>query len=142
MNLQAFLMSRAMPAREFSRRIGVSPAAVARYASGKRIPSPDVMQRIIAETEGAVTPNDFYDVPLPPSDTEARTNITVEIAADLLDEAERLGTDLVAVAERALTTAIRDARRTQWRQENAGAITEANEELARNGLWSDGLRLF
>jgi antitoxin CcdA len=142
MKLQSYLVSQDYPAREFSRRLGVSPAAVARYASGKRIPSPAVMRRIVTETEGAVTPNDFYDIHSVAGDEPPRTLITVEISEDLLDEADRLGTDLTAVAERALERALRDARRAKWREENADAIKEANEELARNGLWSDGLRLF
>jgi hypothetical protein len=30
----------------------------------------------------------------------------------------------------------------EWRRANREAIREANEELAENGLWSEGLRLF
>ena len=30
-----------------------------------QIPDPDTMKLIVAETEGAVQPNDFYDLPLP-----------------------------------------------------------------------------
>lgn len=141
MKLQSYLESRDYPAREFSRKLGVSPAAVARYASGQRIPSPSIMRRIVTETEGAVTPNDFYDVSSSEHDPP-RTVLTLEISESLLDEAGRLGTDLTALAEEALTVAIRDAKRAKWREENAEAVREANEELAQNGLWSDGLRLF
>lgn len=141
MKLQAYLTSRDCPAREFGRRLGVSPAAVARYAAGKRIPAPDVMRRIVVETDGAVTPNDFYD--LPPVAAEApRTVVTLEIDEALLDEAERLGTDLTALAEAAIVEALRTAKIAQWRERNGDAIREANEELAKHGLWSDGLRLF
>ena len=142
MKLQSYLVSRDYPAREFSRRLGVSPAAVARYASGKRIPSPAIMRRIVTETDGAVTPNDFYDVPVPATDAPGRTVVTFMVDEDLLAEAKRLGTDLTAVAERALAAALNDARRARWREENAAAIAEANRELERNGLWSDGLRQF
>jgi post-segregation antitoxin (ccd killing protein) len=144
MKLRGYLSSQRLAAREFSRRIGVSPAAVARYASGRRIPSMPVMHRIVAETEGAVTPNDFYDVAVP-RDAPAspnRTMVKLHIDSDLADEADRLGTDIGAVAERALVQAITEAKRAKWREENRVAVAEANEELARNGLWSDGLRLF
>lgn len=35
-----------------------------------------------------------------------------------------------------------DERARRWEDENAGAIRASNEELQRNGLWSDGYRLF
>lgn len=141
MKLQSYLATRAYPAREFSRRLGISPAAVARYAAGKRIPAPDVMRRIVVETEGAVTPNDFYDLS-PVAAERPRTVVTFEIDETLLEEAERFGTDLTALAEAAIVDALRAAKLSQWRERNADAIREANQELAENGLWSDGLRLF
>ncbi len=36
----------------------------------------------------------------------------------------------------------RDARGKLWREENAGAIADANAYLDRHGLWSDGRRQF
>lgn len=84
-----------------------------------------------------LAPHDY-----PATARQARTAVTVETSEDLLDEAERPRTNLTAVAEQALEAAIRDARRAKWREENSEAIKEANEELAQNGLWSDGLRLF
>lgn len=45
-----------------AKRIGCSEAALSRYENG-RVPSPDVMQKIIDATEGAVTPDDFFDLP-------------------------------------------------------------------------------
>lgn len=140
MKLNYYLATRAYPAKEFGRRLGVSGAAVARYAAGKRIPAPDVMRRIVVETEGAVTPNDFYDLPAVAG--SPRTLVTLEIDETLLDEAERFGTDLTALAEAAIVDALRAAKLSQWRERNAEAIREANQELAENGLWSDGLRLF
>jgi post-segregation antitoxin (ccd killing protein) len=35
-----------------------------------------------------------------------------------------------------------DERARRWEEENAEAIRESNEELRRNGLWSDRYRLF
>lgn len=41
--------------------LGTSQATVNRYARGERIPRPNIMARIIAATDGAVRPADFYD---------------------------------------------------------------------------------
>lgn len=49
-----------MTAAEFGRRIGRDKSTVARYCDGERIPDRDTMPRIVAETGGAVTANDFY----------------------------------------------------------------------------------
>ncbi len=68
--------------------------------------------------------------------------VNVSVRADLIDEAKALGTNISAVLERALDEEHRHQRAERWRAENAAAIDEANAELARNGLWSDGLRLF
>lgn len=68
--------------------------------------------------------------------------VNVSLRADLVDEAKALGTNISAVLERALEAEHRQRRAERWRQENREAIDEANAELARNGLWSDGLRLF
>jgi phosphopantothenoylcysteine decarboxylase / phosphopantothenate---cysteine ligase len=48
-------------ARGFDRRIGVSIMSLSRYKRG-RIPTKRVMARIVRETGGEVTPDDFYDV--------------------------------------------------------------------------------
>jgi antitoxin CcdA len=68
--------------------------------------------------------------------------LNVSIRADLISEAKEFGTNVSAVLERALEDEHRKRRREKWRRENREAIQEANEELARNGLWSDRLRLF
>ena len=68
--------------------------------------------------------------------------VNVTIRTDLIDEARILGTNISAVVERALIDEHTRKRREQWRGKNREAIEEANDELAANGLWSDGLRLF
>jgi DNA-binding transcriptional regulator YdaS (Cro superfamily) len=52
---------------EFARRIGLPQPTVHRYTKGERIPEPEAMAKIVAETAGAVTPNDFYDIETSPS---------------------------------------------------------------------------
>lgn len=46
----------------FAKLIGVSQPTVFRYRNG-RIPTPDVMQKIVEATAGSVTPNDFFGLP-------------------------------------------------------------------------------
>jgi post-segregation antitoxin (ccd killing protein) len=41
-----------------------------------------------------------------------------------------------------LRKAVATEKARRWAEENAEAIKFNNEELERNGLWSDGLRLF
>ena len=62
MKLATYIKSTGATASAFAARIGVSHVSVVRYQAG-RVPAPDVMQRIITETAGAVTADDFFDVP-------------------------------------------------------------------------------
>jgi len=43
----------------FARRIGVTPAMVTQYAAHRMWPSKPVMRKIVRETKGAVTADDF-----------------------------------------------------------------------------------
>lgn len=54
---------------DLSRRLGAkSPETARRYVEGARIPSEEQMRAIFRVTGGAVTPNDFYDLPPLPTD--------------------------------------------------------------------------
>jgi len=72
----------------------------------------------------------------------AKQAVNVSIRRELVEEAKAFNTNISAVLERALEEEHREQRREKWRAENRQAIGEANAELAENGLWSDGLRLF
>lgn len=63
MKLADWLREQGLTQEAFGRRIEVQPQSVYRYCSGKRVPDDDVMRRIIAATDGAVTPNDFFGLP-------------------------------------------------------------------------------
>lgn len=76
-----------------------------------------------------------------PSATAKRA-VNLSVRADLVEDARQFGTNLSALLERALLEEHKRQRIERWREENHEAIVEANEELARNGLWSDRLRLF
>ena len=66
-----------MKLSEYMHVTGETPAGMARsldtswqtvknYMTGNRIPEAAIMTRIVAATNGAVQPNDFYDLPTPP----------------------------------------------------------------------------
>ena len=43
----------------FSKSIGITSQAIARYSRGERWPRPEIMRRIVNATDGSVMPNDF-----------------------------------------------------------------------------------
>lgn len=66
-----------------ARRIGLPNAtAVRRYMLGDHVPRPGIMTRIYCVSGGAVTPNDFYDLPplLPASEAPVTASSTREAA--------------------------------------------------------------
>lgn len=68
------------------------------------------------------------------------TNVSVN--KELLQEAKSLGINLSATLEQALAAKIRERRRAQWIADNAEAIDSYNEDVRKNGVFSDGRRLF
>ena len=56
----------------FADKIGVSHETVRRYCNGSRVPAQDAMRAIFIATSGAVSPNDFFDLPAPPNDDSDR----------------------------------------------------------------------
>jgi len=61
MRLSDYLEQTETTYAEFGRRIGVkSRSTVTRYANGRRIPSCEIMARIVKATQGRVTANDFF----------------------------------------------------------------------------------
>lgn len=66
MTLAVFLADRKISLTEFARRIGSTTESVRRYRNHDHIPTREMMLRIFEETDGLVTPNDFYGVgPVP-----------------------------------------------------------------------------
>jgi antitoxin CcdA len=74
--------------------------------------------------------------------SDAHNSINLTINKDLLREAKELGINLSATLERALVQDIRNRRRTKWIAENAEAIDAYNEDVRKNGVFSDGRRVF
>ena len=59
MKLSDFLNNNDIDAASFAESLGVTREAVRLWLSGDRTPRPALMRKFIAETNGAVTPNDF-----------------------------------------------------------------------------------
>ena len=68
--------------------------------------------------------------------------VNVSLDQTLLAKAKAEGLNLSAELDQTVRAKISSIEAERWRRENAEAIRESNEELASNGLWSDGLRLF
>lgn len=63
MTLDTWLTLNEISTTEFARRIGRQPSTVHKYRLKGRIPDASTMPLIVAESGGAVQPNDFYDIP-------------------------------------------------------------------------------
>lgn len=64
MKIRAYLKLNKITQSEFADIIGASPQAISCFCLGTRIPRPDVMRKIFDATNGAVSPNDFFDLPI------------------------------------------------------------------------------
>lgn len=73
--------------------------------------------------------------------------VSLPIDAELLERAKDRQVDLAQLLERALRRELpedhepSDAAK-EWQRDNAEAISSWNQELEKNGLWSEGRRLF
>ncbi len=129
MKLAAFLATAGTTHAEFAARIGVSQASVSRYAAGLRIPEPYPMARIVAETRGAVTANDFYEVDVPVSPPPG-----VEEEGPPFVHEPRLYFQIKPI------TPEREAAMARWREENAEATKSFNDFIEKHGLFADQWR--
>ncbi len=72
----------------------------------------------------------------------AKKSTNLSLPVDVLESARALKLNLSRELETHLRNVIREKQSEQWRIENREAILETNREVEREGLWSDGLRLF
>lgn len=63
MKLSDWRRNQNLSVSEAANRLGVTPVAFGRYEKG-RVPDPSVLQRLIHVTGGAVTANDFFQIPV------------------------------------------------------------------------------
>ena len=68
------------------------------------------------------------------------TNLSADVS--LLDQARRLKLNLSQVFEASLTEAVRQRQREEWLRKNRAALEAYNEHVEKDGMFSDGLRLF
>jgi len=68
------------------------------------------------------------------------TNLSID--HDLLDRARRLKLNLSQAVEAGLLDAIRRHERAQWLEKNRAALDAYNEQVEKQGVFSDGLRSF
>jgi hypothetical protein len=65
MKLRQYAAERALSAPQVRQQLQLrSVNSVYRYYRGDAIPIPPIMRRIYCWSHGAVTPNDFYDLPV------------------------------------------------------------------------------
>lgn len=76
-------------------------------------------------------------------DREAsRQPARLSVNSDLLEKARKLGVDLDALLEKALALELHRRKREAWLEEHREAIEAYNDLVARDGVFSAGLRSF
>jgi antitoxin CcdA len=74
--------------------------------------------------------------------TRAKKAANLSVRADLLEEARAYKINLSQTLEGALAAEIKKRREAEWLEQNKAAIEAYNRHIERDGLWSDGMRLF
>lgn len=64
MRLSKWLEKTGTGTTEFARRIDTTDEAVRRYCQGRRMPEPEIAQRIVDATNGQVTVQDLHEARL------------------------------------------------------------------------------
>ena len=72
----------------------------------------------------------------------AKKSTNLSLPEDVLRSARALNLNLSRELEMHLRKVIREKQSEQWRIDNREAIQAINAQLERDGLWSDGLRMF
>lgn len=81
MKLKDYLQTGRCSPSQLANAVGVAVQSIYRYSDESRIPSREVMAKIVEVTGGAVTANDFYDIqnpslsaggPIPPADASSQ----------------------------------------------------------------------
>lgn len=71
MKLADWMRDNKVSPKEMADRIGVTTEAVRLYMLARRVPREETMREILLSTNGAVEPNDFFDMSPPPEEPDA-----------------------------------------------------------------------
>jgi len=74
MKLHHYLCQHSLTQKQFAELAGIKQPTICLYLKGRRFPSPKTMARIMAATNGRVTPNDFFIHPSSDGDTQPTKN--------------------------------------------------------------------
>jgi antitoxin CcdA len=77
-----------------------------------------------------------YDIEAP----KKATNLSIN--SDLLKKSKKYKINLSQNFEQYLESIVREKTQEAWEKENKKAIESYNEEISKNGVFSDGLRSF
>ena len=70
----------------------------------------------------------------------AKKAVNISMDTELIAKAKEAGLNLSAELDQTVRAKIAKLEGERWRRDNADAIAAWNQDLAVNGLWSDGLR--
>lgn len=82
MTIRDYLDACGLTLAAFAAEVGVSEAAMSRYARAKRTPRPDILRRIVAASGGRIQPNDLFERPLGGAGAEAGVSSTAPAPAE------------------------------------------------------------
>jgi antitoxin CcdA len=134
MDLRAFQAERGLSLSALARLLDRPVSTVHGWVNGTRRPDWAGLADIAKATGGAVTANDFQAAgSRPPGMAEAQAPFA---------EANALGLDADAIAEKALREAIRAEKARRWQEENRDAIEAWNRWTEENALPLAEYRMF
>ncbi len=140
MKLVEFLRINGISQSELARRCGVSQTAVAKWASGLRVPRAAQMAALVQATGGRVSAADFFVSRQ--AEQPAEAGGFAEQQSRYAAEARALGLDPDAIAAQALREAIRAEKTRRWQVENRDAIEAHNRYVEQHGLPLAKYRIF
>ena len=74
--------------------------------------------------------------------TAKKKATNVSINSDLLEKAKLHKINISSSIEKTLEELVKEKEVQKWEEENKEAISDYNNRIAQNGLFSDGLRSF
>lgn len=74
--------------------------------------------------------------------TAKKKATNVSINSDLLEKVKLYKINISSTIEKSLEELIKEKEAQNWEEENKEAINDYNQRVAKNGLFSDGLRSF